>query len=215
MRLYSRWQNSAGERVRIALNIKKIDYEYVPISELAPGEYQALNPQELMPTLEVDGQIIAQSAATLEYLEKVFPTPTLFPSDMTLRAQARAFAALISSEIHALTQKRIQRKVGLDGAQDWIQHWHSIGFGALEKTLEQRPHKAPFAFGEKPGWAEIHLMPQLANARRFDVDLAPYPLLLAIEKNCIKLDAFILALPENQIDFPNALPNNPASSPPN
>lgn len=203
MRLYSRWQNSAGERVRIALNLKSIDYEYVPISALSKQEYLRINPQGLLPTLEVGGNFIAQSSAILDYLEETVPTHPLLPTDPIIKAQAKAFAAHISSEMHPLTQMRIQKMIGTERAQDWVQHWHRVGFSALEQTLKLKKKKTDFCFGEEPGWADLHLIPQLANARRFNVDLSPYPLLLTIEARCIELGAFKKARPENQIDYPD------------
>ncbi|MGJ8527959.1 maleylacetoacetate isomerase [Maritalea sp.] len=207
MRLYSRWQNSAGERVRIGLNLKGINCEYVPISGLTKQEYLRINPQGLLPTLEVGGEFIAQSSAILEYLEEMFPKRSFLPSDPIVKAQARAFANHISSEMHALTQMRIQKMVGKGPAKNWVQHWHDVGFHALEQTVRQRNLKTDFCFGDEPGWADLHLIPQLANARRFGVDLAPYPLLLEVEANCIKLEAFVNARPENQTDYPGFKPN--------
>lgn len=202
MRLYSRWQNSAGERVRIALYLKKIDFEYVPISSLPRGEYLNFNPQGLLPTLEVDGQFVGQSSAILEYLEEAYPGNTLLPEDPLLRAQSRAFAAHIASEIHSLTVKRVRKQIAADAVQDWVEHWHKRGFQALETTLRQRDTQSCYCYGDKPGWADLHLIPQLANARRFNVDISDYPLLLEIEANCVVLDAFQKARPENQPDFP-------------
>ena len=208
MKLYSRWQNSAGERVRIALNLKGIACEYVPLRSLPPGEYKRLNPQGLLPLLEVDGRTIAQSSAILEYLEESFPTPSLFPADPVIRAQARAFGAHIAAEMHAVTVTRIRTflKDGLSLADTdvsrWVAHWLREGFTALEATLASRPRPWPFCFGDTPGWADLHLVPQLANARRLGCDVAPYRTLLAMEASCVDLDAFQRARPEAQPDFP-------------
>jgi maleylacetoacetate isomerase len=208
MKLYSRWQNSAGERVRIALNLKGVACEYVPLRSLPPGEYKRLNPQGLLPLLEVDGRTIAQSSAILEYLEESFPTPSLFPADPVIRAQARAFGAHIAAEMHAVTVTRIRTflKDGLSLADTdvsrWVAHWLREGFTALEATLASRPRPWPFCFGDTPGWADLHLVPQLANARRFGCDVTPYRTLLAIEASCVDLDAFQRARPEAQPDFP-------------
>ena len=208
MKLYSRWQNSAGERVRIALNLKGVACEYVPLRSLPPGEYKRLNPQGLLPLLEVDGRTIAQSSAILEYLEESFPTPSLLPADPVIRAQARAFGAHIAAEMHAVTVTRIRTflKDGLSledaDVSRWVAHWLREGFTALEASLASRPRPWPFCFGDTPGWADLHLVPQLANARRFGCDVTPYRTLLAMEASCVDLDAFRRARPEAQPDFP-------------
>ncbi len=208
MKLYSRWQNSAGERVRIALNLKGVACEYVPLRSLPPGEYKRLNPQGLLPLLEVEGCTIAQSSAILEYLEESFPTPSLLPADPVIRAQARAFGAHIAAEMHAVTVTRIRTflKDGLSledaDVSRWVAHWLREGFTALEASLASRPRPWPFCFGDTPGWADLHLVPQLANARRLGCDVAPYRTLLAMEASCVDIDAFRRARPEAQPDFP-------------
>ncbi|WP_234904700.1 glutathione S-transferase N-terminal domain-containing protein [Rhizobium rhizogenes] len=119
MRLLSRWQNSAGERVRIALHLKGIPFAYAPVSSLAPGEYARLNPQGLLPALDIGGRIIAQSSAILDYLEETYPQPSLLPADPIVRAEARAFAAHIASEMHSLSVQRVRRFLQSDmGADD-------------------------------------------------------------------------------------------------
>jgi len=208
LRLYTRWQNSAGERVRIALNLKNIAYEYVAVGSLPPGAYARINPQGLMPTLEVGGHFIPQSAAILDYLEENFPAPSLLPADPVRRAQARAFGAIVAAEMHAITVNRVRKFLASDlhvneaGVQRWVIHWLGEGFAALEAMLAARPAEWPFCFGGAPGWADLHLVPQLANARRLACDLAAYPKLLAVEANCVGLDAFMRARPEAQPDFP-------------
>jgi maleylacetoacetate isomerase len=208
MRLISRWQNSAGERVRIALNLKGIAYRYVPASSLEPGEYRRLNPQGLLPALDIGGHIVPQSSAILAYIEETYPDPSLLPDDPALRAEARGFAAHIASEMHALTVQRVRQFLrdelggGEAEVKRWLQHWLGLGFAALEETLTQRRSPSPFCFGERPGLADLHLIPQMSNARRLDHDLAPYPLLLAVEQRCVTLDAFRSARPEAQPDFP-------------
>ncbi len=208
MRLISRWQNSAGERVRIALNLKGIAYQYVAVGSLPPGEYRRLNPQGLLPTLEVEGRSIAQSAAILEFLEETHPSPKLLPADPVLRAQARAFGAHIAAEMHAITVSRVRKfleaELALDkeGVERWVQHWLELGFAALEAALAGRDRAWSFCFGEAPGWADLHLIPQLAAARRLGFDVTPYERLLAVEANCVGLDAFRRARPDAQPDFP-------------
>ena len=208
MQLYSRWRNSAGERVRIALNLKRLRYEYIAVGSLAPGEYQRLNPQGLLPALRVGGQVIAQSTAILEYLEETHPEAPLLPADPVLRAQARAFAQLIASDLHPLNNNRVRAYLAAQmgasetGVNGWYRHWVALAMTALEATLVARPGDWPFCFGDAPGWADLHLAPQLANARRFGCDLDPYPLLRAVDANCRNLDAFRRARPEAQPDYP-------------
>jgi maleylpyruvate isomerase len=206
MRLYTAHRNSAGERVRIALNLKGLPYDYVSIPSLPPGEYQRINPQGLMPALEVDGRVIAQSGAILQFLEERFPDPPLLPADPVTRAQARAFAAHIAAEMHAITISRVRKVLGrlaVDeaGVQRWIDHWLTTGFAALEAELARRPRALAFCFSETPGWADLHLVPQLAAARRLGCDVAPYTRLLAVESNCAPLEAFVRARPEHQPDY--------------
>ncbi|HEX4198658.1 MAG TPA: maleylacetoacetate isomerase [Caulobacteraceae bacterium] len=207
--LYTYHRNSAGERVRIALNLKGVPYDYV--SAVALGDrYQALNPQGLMPALEVEGRVIAQSGAILAYLEETWPDPPLLPADPVTRAQARAFAQHIAAEMHAVTVARVRRYLaetlgaGAAAIEAWQKHWTGLGLTALEAALAGRARDWPFAFGETPGWADLHLVPQLSNARRFGCDLGAYPRLLAVEAHCVDLPAFRDARPENQPDFPGA-----------
>lgn len=210
MRLISRWQNSAGERVRIALRLKDLEYIYVPVSSLKADEYRKLNPQGLLPALDIGGQIIAQSSAILDYIEETAPEPSLLPSEPITRAQARAFGALVASEMHAVTVQRIRRflqselRIDDPGVSRWVRHWMTLGFAALEETLAQRAIQWPFCFSDRPGWADLHLIPQISAARRLECDLSRYPLLLAVEQRCVPLDAFRLSRPEAQPDYPDS-----------
>jgi maleylpyruvate isomerase len=206
MRLYTQSRNSAGERVRIALHLKGISYEYVAVPSLPRGDYRRLNPQGLMPALEVRGRMLAQSAAILEFLEETHPAPPLLPADPVERAEARAFAQLIASDLHPLNNNRVRKYLGTRLRAEehqilaWYEHWVRIALTALEETLAQRP-PSPFCFGAAPGWADLHLVPQLATARRFGCDLAAYPRLLAVEARCLGIEAFRRARPESQPDF--------------
>ncbi len=208
MQLYSQWRNSAGERVRIALHLKGVPYEYIAIGSLPAGAYKALNPQGLMPALRVDGHVIAQSTAILEYLEETYAGVPLLPADPILRAQARAFAQLITSDLHPINNNRVRRYltdrlgVGEAAVRAWYHHWIGLALPALEAALIARPRDWPFCFGDTPGWADLHLVPQLANARRFDCELKSYPRLCAVDARCQTLDAFRRARAEAQPDYP-------------
>lgn len=208
LRLYTRWQNSAGERVRIALALKNLPYVYVATSSLAPGEYRRLNPQGLLPALGVGNRIIAQSVAILDFLEERFPQPSLLPEDPTRRGEAKAFSALIASEMHALTVQRVRTYLTNELSGDasaverWVHHWLSLGFRSLEQTLLARDTAMPFCFGATPGWADLHLVPQMAAARRLGLDLSAFPSLLAVEENCREIEAFRVSRPESQPDYP-------------
>lgn len=208
MKLYSRYQNSAGERVRIALNLKGIPYQYVPVQSLAPGAFRRINPQELMPALEVAGGVIAQSTAILSYLEEAHPEAPMLPSNALLRGKARAFGAYIAGEMHAVTVNRVRRFLKEDLSADdaalrrWSTRWFSEGFAALETALADRTEVTRFCFTDTPGWADLHLVPQLAAARRLGYDPSPHVQLIAVEANCVGLDAFARARPEAQPDYP-------------
>jgi maleylacetoacetate isomerase len=209
MKLYTRWQNSAGERVRIALNLKGLDYEYVSVGGLSPQAYAAINPQGLMPTLELDGQVFTQSAAILDLLEMRFPKHPLLPADPACRAHSIAFGAIIASEMHALTVNRVRKYLaghGIDeaGVAQWVQHWQSEGFAALEALLARREQEWDFCYGDAPGWADLHLAPQVAAARRLGVALQRFPLVTAIAERCESLPAFLAARPEAQPDYPES-----------
>jgi maleylacetoacetate isomerase len=196
--------------VRIALNLKGLAYEYVPVSSLRPGEYRRLNPQGLMPALRVGEHVIAQSTAILEYLEETYPERPLLPRDPIARAEVRAFAQLITSDLHPLNNNRVRRyltdQIGAnsEAVAKWYQHWVAAAFEALEHTLVARTKHWPFCFDVTPGWADLHLIPQIANARRFGCDLASYPRLVQIEEQCLSLEAFKRAAPASQPDYPGA-----------
>lgn len=212
MKLYSYYRSSAAFRARIALNLKGLDYELIPIHLLKEGgaqhsaSYKALNPQELIPALEHNGQIITQSLAIVEYLDELYPNPPLLPVDPLERAQVRALSLSIACDIHPLQNLRVLRYLTNDlhieerQKDEWIRHWISVGFDALEKQLSTRPH-TPCAFGEQPTMLDICLVPQVTSARRFHVDLAAYPRIVEIEQHCLTLPAFDKALPANQPDM--------------
>lgn len=208
LKLYSNFVNSAGERVRIALALKDVPYEYVSVRAIGRDAYKKLNPQGLMPALEVDGRSFAQATAILEYLEETYPEPPLLPRDPVRRGQARAFAQHITSEMHAVDVIRIRRflfrslGVDPDGIDRWQRHWFDVGFNTLEQHLREREEPWPFCYGETPGWADLHLVPQVRKGiSRFNVDMTPFPLIASVFERCRVLPAFIAAEPKNQPDY--------------
>lgn len=209
IRLYDYWRSSAAYRVRIALNLKGAAYVPVPVN-IAPGEdeqltdqYQVVNPQMRVPAIEVDGQVAGQSLAIIEWIDETLTGPALLPKDPWQRLQARAFADIIACDIHPLNNLSplavLRRDFGADEAaiRRWYQEWILRGFTALE-TMAAQLSPDPFLFGNAPGLAEIVLVPQVANARRFATDLSPFPRLTAVDEACCALDPFRRAAPENQ-----------------
>ena len=206
IRLYSYWRSSAAYRVRIALNFKGLAHEIVPVS-LAPGvsehrsdEYREKNPQMLVPFLE-DGELgIAQSMAMLEYLEEAYPGVRMLPHAEPLRSQVRAFCNMIACDIHPLNNLRVMKYIktefAADPAGDWYAHWIQEGFRAAEALVDD----GPYAFGDEVTLADAFLVPQMYNARRFNVALDEFPKLIAIVDKANELTAFQDAAPESQSD---------------
>ena len=212
MKLYTFFRSSASYRVRIALNLKGLTYEQIPIHlRRAGGEqfavsYKAINPQGLVPTLDDGGQILTQSLAIIEYLEERYPKPPLLPTDSADRARVRSMALIIACEIHPIQNLRVlvHLKNNLRQSEDdlnrWARHWIDLGLSALEQMTTSTPKRGKFCFGDTPTLADICLVPQLANARRFGCDLSAYPTLLQVETACNALPAFANAAPEKQPD---------------
>lgn len=210
MKLYSYFRSSAAYRLRIALNLKGLSYEQVPVS-LLKGEqladaYKALNPQGLVPTIE-DGPLhLTQSLAICEYLEETYREPPLLPQSSDERARVRAIALAVACEIHPLNNLRVlkylKRSLGQSQEQinTWYRHWLGLGLTAVESMLANHPSTGRYCHGDKPGLADIFLVPQVANALRYEPSLAAYPTILRINDACMQLDAFIRAQPELQPD---------------
>jgi len=204
--LYDYWRSSAAYRIRIALNLKGIDYESRQIDlredEQKSSEYRALNPQGLVPTLEIDGQRLTQSVAIINYLDLKYPNQPLLPASAAERAHVVAMAMAIACDIHPLNNLRVLKylKNVLGHEQEeidrWYVHWISEGLPALEAMAAPRAGK--FLFGDAPTGADILLVPQLYNARRFNVSLTPYPTLLRADENANRIEAFAAAHPDRQ-----------------
>ena len=207
MILHSYWRSGTSYRTRIALNLKGLTYEQhtVDLRQRAhkTPEYLALNPQGMVPALEIDGAILTQSVAILEWLEEAYPDPALLPAAPLERARVRAMAALIGSDVHPLNNLRVLgavRSLGADqaGVDAWAEGWIKAGFDALEQMVARDGQG--WTFGASPTLADCYLIPQLYSARRFNVDLTPWPRLLAIEQVSESHPAFIAAHPDNQPD---------------
>lgn len=211
MRFHGYFRSSSSYRCRIAFRLKGLSPEFVPVHLTRDGgqqhgaDYRALNPQGLVPALEVDGRVLTQSPAILEWLDEAFPDPPLFPADPFDRAAVRAFCAAIACEIHPLQNLRVLAHLGAayrqdqDGKAAWCRHWIAQGLAACEGLLAGRP-ETRFAFGDVPGMAEIYLIPQMFSADRFGVDLSAMPRLTAIRAQAEGLSAFADAHPRVQPD---------------
>lgn len=210
MLLYGYFRSSAAYRVRIALNLKGLAYDnhfiHLQKNDQLSEDYARLNPQKQVPALVDDGTMLTQSLAIMEYLDETHPDPALLPSDPAERARVRALALAIACDIHPLNNLRVLRylvkEMGLpeEKKNQWYQHWIENGFQAVEKMLAGSPATGRFCHSDSPTMADICLVPQVANARRFDCDLSAFPTVVRIDAECRKLEAFAKAAPDKQPD---------------
>jgi maleylacetoacetate isomerase len=210
MKLFGFFRSSAAFRVRIALNLKGLAYEdafiHLRRGDQRGGDYLAVNPQGLVPALEIDGKTLTQSMAIVEYLDETHPHPPFLPPAPADRAHVRALAAIVACDIHPINNLRVlrylSRPLGHDQAaiENWYNHWIAAGFEAFERLVAADRSTSEFCAGDRPGLADIALVPQVVNSERYRLDLSPYPTLARIHANCMKLDAFAAAHPNNQPD---------------
>jgi maleylacetoacetate isomerase len=201
--LYDYYRSSASYRVRIALNLKGVDYTRVPVNLLAGEQrdeaYRALNPQGFVPMLDADGERLTQSLAIISWLEGKYPTPVLLPADPAARSHVLAMVLTIAADIHPLNNLRVLKRLsemGIDQAarDDWYRHWIAEGFAALEALAA--PRAGSFLFGNEVTLADVCLVPQLFNARRFDLPLDAYPTLVRADAAATALEPFAAAHPD-------------------
>jgi maleylacetoacetate isomerase len=209
MKLYTYFRSSAAYRTRIALNLKGLPYDMVPVHLVKEGghhkrpEYQAINPQMRVPSLVLDdGRVLLQSLAIIDYLDETHPKPPLLPADAVARADVRAVSQIIACDIHPLNNLAPLRYIKNELHQEqsaidtWYRHWVTVGFEAVEALLKP----GPYAFGAKPTLADICLVPQVYNANRLKTPLDRFPKIVAVNEACLKHPAFDRARPENQPD---------------
>jgi len=208
--LHGYFRSSTAFRVRIALNLKGVAYDqtfrHLRKGEQRAPDYLKLNPQGLVPTLEIDGQTLTQSLAIIEYLEETRPDPALLPKDAAGRARVRSLAHAVALEIHPINNLRVledlKTRFGADdaAAAGWFRHWVAETFGALETRLASEAQTGTFCHGDTPTLADICLVPQVINNTRFNVDMTPYPTISRVHAACMEIEAFKQALPANQPD---------------
>ena len=216
LKLYSDWRSSAAFRVRIALNLKQLDYEIVPVNLIRDGgeqhsaDYAEINPQQLVPVLMHGQRVFRQSLAIIDYIDETWPEHPLMPTIARDRQRVRAIAQAIACDIHPLNNLRVQQYLAAEfGAgeaarEKWTRHWIATGFAAIEQMLVDNPSTGEFCEGDMPTMADCCLVPQVFNARRAGLDLAAYPVISRIERACMTLPEFDAAQPSRQPDAPAA-----------
>lgn len=211
MKLYNFFRSGTSHRLRIALNLKGLDTQYIPVDlrteQHLKDDFKAVNPQMLVPALATDdGKVLIQSPAIIEWLEETHPAPALLPADADARARVRALAAIVGCDIHPINNRRIletlRKTFGADEAaiNAWCGTWITAGFDAYEALLAGNPQRGRYSFGDTPTVADVYLVPQVESARRFKVDLSRWPLISAVDQACGELDAFRRAAPALQPD---------------
>ena len=210
MNLHSFFRSGTSHRLRIALNLKGLTYHYVAVDlrreEHLSDAFRAVNPQGMVPALEIDGQIKTQSPAIIEWLEERYPTPALLPTHVDDRVHVRALAAIVGCDIHPINNRRILEALRSEFSADdaavnrWCSTWITAGFDAFEALLAVDPRRGDFCFGDAPSLADIYLIPQVESARRFKVDMQRWPLISAVDAVCSNIEAFRLAVPALQPD---------------
>lgn len=215
IKLFSYWRSSAAFRVRIALNLKNLTHEVIPVDLLKQGGEQHLpsysdkNPQDLVPVLEHDSHVLRQSLAIIEFLEEAHPTPALLPKNIEDRAWVRALSMDIACDIHPLNNLRVMKylhkelKLSDDQKSSWTKHWLEVGLAGVEKTLSTQKRQGKFCLGDDISMADVCLIPQIMNAKASNCDLSKFTKIQQVFDECMKLSAFIEASWEAQTDYPN------------
>lgn len=210
MKLYNFFRSGTSHRLRIALNLKGLQTEYLPVDlrteQHLQAAFKAINPQGLVPALVDGDQVLIQSPAIIEWLEEKYPNPPLLPADAQQRARVRALAAIVGCDIHPINNRRIleylrhQFKADEAAINAWCATWITAGFDAFEALLAADRARGDYCFGSQPGLADVYLVPQVESARRFKVDMSRWPLISAVDAACMKLEAFERAAPMKQPD---------------
>ncbi len=212
MKLYNFFRSGTSHRLRIALNLKGVQTEYLAVDLSREAHlkeaFKAINPQQLVPALHTGDRVLTQSPAIIEWLEEIYPQPPLLPAAPNDRAQVRALAAIVGCDIHPINNRRVLEYLRQACAADetaikrWCGTWINAGFQAYESLLASSTRRGRFSFGDTPTMADVYLIPQVESARRFQVDLGPFPLIRAVDDACNELEAFRLAQPAMQPDAP-------------